>query len=232
MATSKKVVVEGASVTGPQWKELVRQIVDGELTNLEVQAIIERRNPFENFHHVRRQQEDKRERVNGVLIEEILRIKLGTFESGEELRRAVRDEQQRLGQGDGPWDNWSLDRIPVCAKEGEVELVCVHLSSFPRGEYPLISPCPHPTEVQEWGRSLGLEICPAEVGPQLYLQHHFTRSSVSLSVVMEAISDSRGERATFVLSSMRCSNRRAVLGRKPYQNWNEDRCVFMRRPIV
>ena len=45
MATNK-VVVEGASVTGPQWKELVRQIVDGELTNSQVQAIIERRSPF------------------------------------------------------------------------------------------------------------------------------------------------------------------------------------------
>ena len=46
MAT-QKVVVEGASVTGPQWKELVRQVVDGELKSFQVQAIIEHRNPFD-----------------------------------------------------------------------------------------------------------------------------------------------------------------------------------------
>lgn len=45
MATSN-VVVGGASVTGPQWKELVRQIVDNELSSEQVQAIIEHRNPF------------------------------------------------------------------------------------------------------------------------------------------------------------------------------------------
>ncbi|MEK7584899.1 MAG: hypothetical protein AAB455_00030 [Patescibacteria group bacterium] len=47
MAKKKaKMIVEGASVTGPQWKELVRQVVDGELTGEQVQAILGRRNPF------------------------------------------------------------------------------------------------------------------------------------------------------------------------------------------
>ena len=47
MAKKKaKMIVEGASVPGPQWKELVRQVVDGELTGEQVQAILGRRNPF------------------------------------------------------------------------------------------------------------------------------------------------------------------------------------------
>lgn len=228
MATSK-AVVEGASVTGPQWKELVRQIVDGELTSSEVQAIIERRNPFEQSHHVPRQQEDKRERVNGVPVVQVLRIKLGTFKSNEELRRAVQDKRQRLGQGDGRWNDQSLDRIPIRTEMEEVELVCIHLSNFP-AEEPLISPCPSLKEVQRWGRGLGLEICPAEVGPQLYLQHRFTWNLQSLDVVMDAIPDGREELATFSVLPKNYDDKTEVLGGQPDQLWDESLCVFM-RPI-
>ena len=113
-------------------------------------------------------------------------IKLGAtgLKTAEDFRCALRDGNFRLS-------DWALDILAkpafaVATEETTVDLVRVNVAElgFKKGA--------RRDQIYDRARELGLELCPAEVGPQLRLQHKDQPSGEWLVIGMEPITDSVG----------------------------------------
>lgn len=114
-------------------------------------------------------------------------IQLGTHESVAALRQALIDADYKIGD----WASDILNRITIASKPAKIELVCLTVAElgFPNRATR--------KQIYEKALSLGFELCPAEVGPQLRLQYTDQPLNEWLLVAMEPISDSDGSLRVF-----------------------------------
>jgi len=117
-------------------------------------------------------------------------VKLGTCKDINMLYEALK----QTGRGIGGWAEKILGApfFMMAPKEKEIDLVIVSNSSLGRPQGCLFG------ETIELALSVGLEKCPAEVGPQLYLQY-FNKFEREFCVGMDPIMDSYGHFAVFFL---------------------------------
>lgn len=125
--------------------------------------------------------------------------------------------------------SWAKDMMEqsafkVSKEEKKIDLVVVSVESlgFPNGaQY---------SEIQARAQELGLQLAPAEVGPQLRLQYDDQSNGEWLRIGMEAITDSDGDRRIFEVG--RRDGGRAWLDRNngyPGYRWDgDDQFVFVR----
>ncbi len=88
-------------------------------------------------------------------------VGLGTHKSHEELRLSLLDGGCKIGV----WGGDILKEVQVASEPIEVELVAVTVAELG------FSDGAKRSEIYSKAQSLGLELCPAEVGPQLRLQY-------------------------------------------------------------
>lgn len=147
-------------------------------------------------------------------------VRLGTCKTPDEYRKALKSAGRRI-------DNWGdniLGRI-TCSKE-EVDLDLVVLSVADLG----FKDGAHYADICAKGQELGLELCPAEVGPALRLQYGDQPKGERLRIAMEAIIDRDGDLDIFSVDHgdgvLWLSGDRG----HPDSVWNaDDRFVFGRR---
>ncbi len=116
-----------------------------------------------------------------------MRIKLGTQKSAKDLRKALLDAGNRIGD----WGDDILKRIEVATEPTEVEIVVFTVAElgFPNGATR--------AQIYEKALSLGFELCPAEVGPQFRLQYADQLNGEWILVGMEPMADSDGDLGVF-----------------------------------
>ena len=107
-------------------------------------------------------------------------IKLGMCKSPDEYRKEFK--QARISIGD--WGNHILDRISCLQDEIEVNLVV--LSVFELG----FNRSAKYKDLCAKALELGLQLCPAEVGPALRLSYKDQPGGERLRIAMKAITDS------------------------------------------
>jgi len=116
-------------------------------------------------------------------------IKLGTLKNAEEIRQALKASGNNIGN----WVNDILGKptFTVSKTEQEVELVNVSVEELGfKGSACYADICKRALE-------LGLDLCPAEVGPQLRLQWKDQPKGTYVVVAMNAITDSDGFLSVF-----------------------------------
>ena len=109
-------------------------------------------------------------------------VKLGTCKTPDEYRKALKSAGRRIGD----WGDDILGRITCSKKEIDLDLVVLSVADlgFKSGaRYADI--CAKAVE-------LGLELCPAEVGPALRLQYGDQPNGEWLRIAMEAITGRDG----------------------------------------
>lgn len=116
-------------------------------------------------------------------------VKLGTFKGVKSLKQALKENGFQIG-------NWASDILnqrafKLAKKETEVNLVVLSVAElgFPKGATY--------GEICDRARELGLDLCPAEVGPQIRLQYPDQPRGEWLTVAMEPITDSDGDPHVF-----------------------------------
>lgn len=114
-------------------------------------------------------------------------VKLGLHKSPDDYRAAIKSAKQKIGS----WGDDILGRITCSQEETDVDLVVLSVGDlgFKDGaRYADI--CAKAVE-------LGLELCPAEVGPALRLQYDDQPRGEWVLIAMEAITDRYGYRSIF-----------------------------------
>ena len=109
-------------------------------------------------------------------------VKLGTCETPSEYRKALKKAGMRISD----WGDDILGRI-TCSKE-EIDLDLVVLSVGDLG----FKDGAKYSDICAKAVELGLELCPAEVGPALRLQYGDQPKDEWLRIAMEAITDRDG----------------------------------------
>lgn len=112
-------------------------------------------------------------------------IKLGTgLKTADEFRKAIKDNDLRLGD----WASDILGKPAFTAAEQESEVDLVRMSVKELG----FKGNARFHEICARAKELGLELCLAEVGPQLRLQYLDQPKNEWPIIAMEAICDSHG----------------------------------------
>ncbi len=150
-------------------------------------------------------------------------IKLGTFKNVKEIRQALKAGGNNIGD----WANDILGKpaFVVSVNEQDVELINVSVGElgFKQGAcYADICKCAF---------KFGLDLCPAEVGPQLRLQYKDQPKGTYVAVAMNVITGSGGGLLVFCV---RCRGDGEQCLGADYGSagivWNADhRFVFLRR---
>lgn len=113
-------------------------------------------------------------------------IKLGTpgLKTAEDFRRAIKDNGMKIGD----WANDILGQpgFTVADEETEIDLVCLTVAElgFKDGA--------RRDKIYTEAQKFGLQLCPAEVGPQLRLQYKDQSSGEWIFVAMDPITASGG----------------------------------------
>ena len=113
-------------------------------------------------------------------------LKLGTgLQTADDFRKALKQSGNKISD----WANNLLDKpefTVTSTKEVEVDLVNISVAElgFPNGATR--------KEIYRKAKELGLELCPAEVGPQLRLQYQNQPMNEWLLIGMEPITGSGG----------------------------------------
>lgn len=149
-------------------------------------------------------------------------IKIGTFKEKEVLKDSIKAKGYFIGS----WANDLMDRPEFSLSEKESELDLVNVSVGELG----FSGWTTYADICSKAKEFGLELAPAEVGPQLRLQYDDQPNGEWLRVGMEAIAGSGGDRLVFVVE--RGGGGRAWLRSddgRPDSRWGaEGRFVFVR----
>lgn len=179
-----KIVIEGSdNVLASQLKDFFRQIEEGGIKGHHIQAMLERRNPFETLPF----------KLLG-------KYKLGTYKNADALKQAM--EKAGMKMSDWAKDIMGKPAFKVADKEEEVILVEITVAElgFKDGVmYSVICKKAVGTEVSFEGQDYIVELCPNEVGPQLRLQHLKQKKGEWLRIAMEAITVSGGHQFIFVV---------------------------------
>ena len=150
-------------------------------------------------------------------------IKLGTFKNVDEIRKALKAG----GHSIGDWANDILGKpaFKVSETEQDVELVNVSVEElgFKDGA--------RYADICKRALELGLDYCPAEVGPQLRLQYKDQSNGTYVVVAMEAITDSVGRFRVFYVERYDGGDRWLdSYNGHPDDVWGDSRrFVFLRR---
>lgn len=109
-------------------------------------------------------------------------VRIGTHRSVEDLSKALGNAGYRVSD----WANDILGKITVSPTEKELELVVITVGDlgFKNGA--------KREDIYRRAQELGLDLCPAEVGPQLRLQYKDQPMGEWLLIAMEPIADSDG----------------------------------------
>ncbi len=114
-------------------------------------------------------------------------VKLGTCKSPDEYRNALKKAGRRIGD----WGDDILGRISCSQVEVDLDLVDLSVGDLGfKGSARYADICTKAVE-------LGLELCPAEVGPALRLQYGDQPRDEWLRIAMEAITARDGDRLIF-----------------------------------
>jgi len=116
-------------------------------------------------------------------------IKLGTLEDIKAIHKAITNAGGRISD----WANDIMGKkeFVVAKKEIEVELVVASVAELGFKDGAKYS------AICERAKNLGLDLCPAEVGPQLRLQYTDQPKGEWLRIAMESIADSDGRLRVF-----------------------------------
>ena len=116
-------------------------------------------------------------------------VKLGTCKTSDEYRGALK----KAGRCSGDRADVILRRISCLQEEVDLNLVVMSVGDLGfKGRAYYGDICAKAVE-------LGLELCPAEVGPALRLQYGDQPRDEWLRIAMEAITDRHGDRCIFVV---------------------------------
>lgn len=145
-------------------------------------------------------------------------VKLGTCETLDEYRKALKKAGYRIGD----WGNDILGRINCVQLETEADLVVLSVKELGYdGAYY--------KDICDRGVEMGLELCPAEVGPALRLSYKDQPRDEWLRIAMEAITVTGGDRLIFAVGCDRGGLWLRGDGH-PVVFWRADgRFVFVRR---
>ena len=150
-------------------------------------------------------------------------IKLGTgFKTADEFRRALRDGGFRIS-------GWASDILgnpafKVASEETEVDLIKVTVAElgFKEGV--------RRDQIYERAKEFGLELCPAEVGPQLRLRYKDQPNGEWILVAMEPIFASDGNPRLFPVGRNDSGLWLSGLWSPPARFWPADRRWVFCRP--
>jgi hypothetical protein len=144
-------------------------------------------------------------------------IKLGTHKKVNDLKKAITEISD--------WANDMMDKesFTLASAETEVDLVVLSVA-----ELGFTSSTKY-SDICARALQLGLQLCPAEVGPQLRLQYANQPKGELLRIAMEPITVSVGGPLIFIVSHDRdCLFLRSLKG-DPNDTWNtSSRFVFVR----
>ena len=147
-------------------------------------------------------------------------IKLGTCKTPDEYRTALKKGRYRIGD----WSNDILGKTTCAQEETDVDLVALSVAElgFSKGAYY--------RDICAKGVEMGLELCPAEVGPALRLSYKKQPRGEWLCVAMEAIADSDGDPRIFAVVYDSGKLWLDAADGYPEIFWGaDDRCVFVCR---
>lgn len=147
-------------------------------------------------------------------------VKLGTHPDNGTLRQALVDAGNRISDRGGD----ILKKVKVASDPTKIDIVVVTVAElgFPNGTTR--------AQIYEKALSLGLKLCPAEVGPQMRLQYTDQPNGEWILVAMEPISDSGGYLGVFGV--VRYDDGRWLNSRSGHPDyvWNGDnRWAFRRK---
>jgi len=115
-------------------------------------------------------------------------IQIGTgLKTANDFRRALTSAGYRIGT----WANDILGRFTPATEEKKLDLVAVSVAELGFANGATLR------DIYARAKELGLELCPAEVGPQLRLQYSEQLYGEWLFIAMEAISVSDGNPSIF-----------------------------------
>jgi len=106
-------------------------------------------------------------------------VKLGLHKSSDEYRSAIKSARMKIGS----WGDNIIGRITCLQEETEVDLVVLSVGELGFKDRAMYS------DICAKANELGLELCPAEVGPALRLQYPDQLRDEWLHIAMEAITD-------------------------------------------
>jgi hypothetical protein len=116
-------------------------------------------------------------------------VKLGLHKSPKDYRAAIKSAKMKIGD----WGDDILGRISCSQVEVDIDLVVLSVGDLGfKGSARYADICSK-------GVELGLELCPAEVGPALRLQYGDQPRDEWLRIAMEAITDRDGDRSIFLV---------------------------------
>ena len=153
-----------------------------------------------------------------------LSIQLGTHSSINSLRASL----SNCGHSIGDWANNILDKITLASTPTTLNLVVVSNADLGFSKGATFA------ETCAKAKEFGLDLCPAEVGPQLRIQYKNQPRGEWLIVAMEPITDSDGDLSVFDVK--RDDDGRSWLDAHdghPSNFWNADnRFVFVSRRFL
>lgn len=114
-------------------------------------------------------------------------VKLGTCKTPDEYRKALK----KAGRRTGDWGDDILGRISCSKEENDLDLVVMSVGDLGFKDGAKYS------DICAKAVELGLELCPAEVGPALRLQYGDQPSGEWLRIAMEAITGRGGDLYVF-----------------------------------
>ncbi len=114
-------------------------------------------------------------------------VKLGLHKSPKDYRAAIKSAKMKIGD----WGDDILGRITCSQEEVDLDLVVLSVGELGfKGSARYADICTKAVE-------LGLELCPAEVGPALRLQYGDQTRGEWVLIAMEAIAGRVGDRLIF-----------------------------------
>ena len=147
-------------------------------------------------------------------------IRLGGFKTPAEIEKALEDGGFKMSD----WAKQILEKTPLSGNPSEINLVRMTVADLG------FESSATTEEIYARANELGLDLCPAEVGPQLRLQYPDQPVGEWLRVAMEPILDSVGDLDIFDLGYDGVGRWLRTSGGRPGGGWNpEDPFLFVPR---
>ena len=147
-------------------------------------------------------------------------VKIGTQKSVKDLSKALTNNGFRISD----WAADILKRTPLAETEMEIELVLVSVADLG------FTKTTRRDAIYNRAKELGLDLIPAEVGPQLRLTYSDQPMGEWILMGMEPIADSVGNLSVFDVARLEDGQWLDAYYGYPVNEWNPDnRWVFARR---
>lgn len=118
-------------------------------------------------------------------------IKIGGFSNVNEVREAIKKAGMNINN---PAD-LLLEKIPLAKEQSTIKLVCLSMKDLGFNEDGAKN-----EEIFNRAKEMGLELCPAEVGPQLRLQYKDQPNEEFIMIAMEPIAVSNAFSLFFIMN--------------------------------